>query len=254
MHPPFDSAAELTAIPNLAHGFFGRRGGVSTGDFESLNASFASADDSASVTENRARIAAALGFDRLAGVKQVHSNRVVTLTDPAGIAERPEADAMVTALPGIGLGTLTADCAPILFADPVARVVGAAHAGWKGAVTGIAEQTLLAMEALGARRELTVAVIGPTISGVHYEVGPDFAANLRAENPATDPFIFAPPGRREHFDLPGFLGDHLRKAGIGTVVDLALCTYAAPDSFFSHRHATHAGTGAGRQLAVIGLR
>lgn len=254
MHPPVHSAADLTAIPNLAHGFFGRQGGVSTGDFESLNASFASADAREHVAENRARIASALDLPKLAGVRQVHSAHVVTLTDPDAVDARPEADALVTALPGIGLGVLTADCAPLLFADPVARVIGAAHAGWQGAVDGIAHATITAMEALGARRDRMVAVIGPTISGRNYEVGPERAAEIRQRHEGAAPFIIAPPAGREHFDLPGFLGSRLRAAGVGHVVDLGLCTYAAPDRFFSHRYATHAGTGAGRQLAVIGLR
>ena len=250
---PFETAPALTALPGVAHGFFGRQGGVSTGDLAFLNASFAGGDDPAHVTENRRRIASALGFADLAGVKQIHSNHVVTLTDRAQLAERPEADALVTNLPGIGLGTLTADCAPLLFADPIARVIGAAHAGWKGAVTGIAEATIAAMEALGARRELMIAVIGPTISGPNYDVGAEFAANLRLQHPGTDTRIFTPPSRREHFDLPGFLLDRLRAAGVGSAVDLGQCTYADPARFFSHRYATHQGTTTGRQLAVIGL-
>lgn len=251
---PFETAPALAALPGIAHGFFGRQGGVSTGDLAALNASFAGGDAEGNVIENRRRIAAALGFPVLAGVRQVHSNTVVTITDRAQLDERREADALVTALSGIGLGTLTADCAPLLFADPIARVVGAAHAGWKGAVSGIAEATIQAMEALGARRELMVAVIGPTISGPNYEVGAEFAANLRLQHAGTDARIFAPPSRREHFDLPGFLLDRLQAAGVGRVSDTAICTYADPERFFSHRYATHKGTGTGRQLAVIGLQ
>lgn len=252
MTPPFETSARLAAL-GVAHGFFGRQGGLSGGDFASLNTSESSGDDRDVVRANRQRIIDALGFARLATLTQTHSNRVVTLTGDADQAEeRPDADALVTDRPGVLLGILTADCTPIAFADAGAGVVGIAHAGWKGAVDGIAENTIAAMEALGASRERIVAAIGPTISGANYEVGPQFAADLRARNPATSAHILVPEGGREHFDLPGFLLERLRAAGVA--VDVAgSCTYGSPERYFSHRFATHRGTKAGRQMSVIGL-
>lgn len=244
----------LSALPGLRHGFFGRTGGVSSGDLERLNVSFSAGDGPQNVAENRRRVAAAFGLapDALVTVKQVHSNRVVTVGGP--LAEPlPEADAVVTATPGLLLGILTADCTPILLADAEARVVGAAHAGWKGAFADIMAETVAAMERLGARRDRIAAALGPTISGSNYEVGPAFAREALALAPDAAPFLTTPEGGREHFNLPGFVSNRLKACGVGKIDDLALCTYADPARFFSHRFATHRGTGAGRQISVIGL-
>jgi YfiH family protein len=251
---PFETSRPLERIESLAHGFFGRRGGVSTGDFASLNMSEAGGDDLNHVATNRAQALGIIGFsaDRLASLRQVHSIRVETVTGPSAV--RPEADALVTNTSGIVLGILTADCAPILYADPEARIIGAAHAGWKGATGGIAEATIAAMEALGARRHRVVAAIGPTISGPNYEVGPDYARQVLEIAPDAAPFFTIPPGGREHFDLPGFLEYRLGRLGLAAVDNLAICTYADPSRWFSHRYATHQGIGAGRQMAMIALR
>ena len=251
---PFETSRPLERIERLAHGFFGRRGGVSTGDFASLNMSEASGDDLNHVATNRAQALGIIGFsaDRLASVRQVHSIRVETVTGPA--TSRTEADALVSNTPGTVLGILTADCAPILYADPEARIIGAAHAGWKGATGGIAEATIAAMEALGAERHRIIAAIGPTISGPNYEVGPDYARQVLEIAPDAAPFFTTPPGGREHFDLPGFLEHRLNRLGLAAVDNLAICTYADPARWFSHRYATHQGTATGRQMAMIALR
>lgn len=251
---PFETSRPLERIERLAHGFFGRRGGVSTGDFASLNMSEASGDDLTHVATNRAQALGIIGFsaDRLVGLRQVHSIAVETVTELT--SARAEADALVTKLPGIVLGILTADCAPILYADPEARIIGAAHAGWKGATGGIAEATIAAMEALGARRDRIIAAIGPTISGPNYEVGPDYAREVLEIAPDAAPFFSTPPGGREHFDLPGFLEHRLNRLGLAAVDNLEICTYADSARWFSHRHATHQGTTTGRQMAMIALR
>jgi len=256
MSTPFEQSRALERLSGVRHGFFGRRGGSSTGDFASLNTSESSGDRLNHVVENRAQIAGILGFSlsQLVTVKQVHSVTVLEVARlPGPDDDKPEADALVTRVPGIALGILTADCTPILFADPVAGVIGATHAGWKGAVGGIAEATVAAMVDLGARPERIVAAIGPTISGPNYEVGPEFAANLLRDHRDAANRISTPPGGREHFDLPGFVFDHLANTGVGLVDDLGICTYAEPKKYFSHRYATHKGTNAGRQLSVIGL-
>ncbi len=244
------------ALSGVPHGFLGRQGGISTGDFASLNVSEAVGDEPDIAAENRRLAAAALGFapDRLSVARQVHSADVITLTEPIPYAARPEADGLVTNVPGLLLGTLTADCAPILFADMEANVIGAAHAGWKGAINGVAEATVRAMEALGARRSSIAAAIGPTISAASYEVGPEFAADVLSRHLDAAPFITNPPGGREHFNLPGFLQGRLRAFGLGTVLNLGVCTYADPQAWFSHRRATHQGTRTGRQIALIGLK
>jgi YfiH family protein len=251
---PREQSPALATLPGVSHGFFGRRGGVSASDFASLNMSATLGDDPALVARNRGLAVTSLGFpdDSLALVKQVHSATVLTIASPETAAARPAADGMVTALPGVVLGILTADCAPVLLADPEAKVIGAFHAGWKGAIGGIAAETVRAMTALGADPARIAAAIGPTISQANYEVGPDFTAELLRQHPDAGRRISL-PGGREHFDLPGFVADLLREAGIGRIDDLALCTYAAPDQYFSHRYATHRGTTTGRQIALIGL-
>jgi len=255
MTAPFDQSRALDALPRIRHGFFGRRGGVSTGIFASLNMSEASGDKLNHVAQNRQQATEALGFpvENLATVKQVHSTTVVAITSPPDPNERLEADAMVSNLPGIILGILTADCAPVLLADAEAGVIGAFHAGWKGAIGGIGYGTVMGMVALGADPERIVAAIGPTISLANYEVGPEFAADLLKQHRDAGNRIGKPDGGREHFDLPGFVFDQLHGAGVGLVDDLRLCTYAEPKRFFSHRYATHHGTTTGRQMALIGL-
>ncbi len=252
---PFEQSRALGRLAGIRHGFFGRRGGGSTGDFASLNASDTVGDRPASVERNREQMLLTLGLspEGLARVKQVHSARVVVLIDPAAIGELPEADAIVTDIRGAALGIMTADCTPILLADAEAGVIGAAHAGWRGAVTGIAEATVNAMVSLGADPERIVAAIGPTISESNYEVGPEWAAELLKHHRDAANRISMPEGGREHFDLPGFVFDHLIGAGVGVVDDLRLCTYAEPKKYFSHRWATHKGIPTGRQLSIIGL-
>jgi YfiH family protein len=255
MSPPFEESPALAALSGLRHGFFGRQGGVSPTPFAALNVSEASNDTPANVVENRVRIAGALGIaaDRLATLRQVHSNRVVTVSASSDLTARPEADALVTATLGLALGILTADCTPILLADPQARVIGAAHAGWGGAVAGIVATTVEAMAALGAEPGRIVAALGPGISAANYEVGPEFMAGALARRPDVRPHFSLGPGGREHFDVSGLVIADLRAAGVADIEVVGGCTYGYPQRYFSHRHATHHGTTTGRQLSVIGL-
>lgn len=226
------------ALP-FRHGFFTRKGGASSGVFEGLNCGPGSTDQAEVVAINRARVAEAMGLapTALVSLAQVHSPRVVTLTEPP--SERLQADAMVTNRPGIGLAILTADCQPVLFADPQAQVVGAAHAGWRGAQDGVLEATVEAMEALGARRENIRAVIGPTISQLAYEVGPEFFETFLADDPANSRFFAPGQGDRLRFDLPSFGLHRLRQAGVGHAEWLRACTYSDPARFYSYRRTTH---------------
>ena len=236
----------------FAHGFFTRRGGSSSGIFAGLNCGPGSSDQTSAVAMNRARVADALGLpsNALLSLNQVHSADVVTVT-PA-TADRPRADAMVTATPGLGLGILTADCQPVLFADARAGVVGAAHAGWKGALSGVLEATLDAMESLGARREDTAAVIGPCISQRAYEVGPEFLDAFLSEDPENTRYFANGDGDRYQFDLPAYGLDRLRRAGIGQAEWTRHCTYSDADRFYSYRRTTHAGEADyGRLISVI---
>jgi YfiH family protein len=252
MSAPHEKAAALTAIPSLRHGFFGRAGGVSTGDYAGLNVSLAQGDQPAQVEANRQIVADTIGLGPLAILKQTHSTRVQTITTSIapGVID---ADAMVTATSGLALGILTADCTPILFADPEAGVIGAAHAGWRGAAEGIALNTIAAMVALGADPARIHAAIGPTIAGRNYEVGDQFRADFLGLNPDGTRFFTTPEGGKPHFDLPGFVEAQLRAAGLAAVENLGRCTYADPARYFSHRYATHQKTKTGRQVAVIGL-
>lgn len=234
------------------HGFFTRRGGSSSGIFKGLNCGPGSSDQSGAVAMNRARVAEAMEVDpaALVSLHQVHSPDVVTLNEPD--QTRPRADAMVTATPGIALGILTADCQPVLFADAKAGVVGAAHAGWKGAAAGVLEATLDAMEKLGARRGNIAAVIGPCISQRAYEVGPEFLDSFLAEDPDNGRFFAGGAGDRYHFDLPGYGLKRLRDAGVGQAEWTRHCTYSDADRFFSFRRTTHAGEADyGRLISVI---
>jgi YfiH family protein len=243
------------ALAGLPHGFAGRAGGVSTGLYAGLNVGLGSDDDRAAILANRdlARDAVLPGAD-LVTVRQVHSADVVTVTAAIGEDERPAADAMVTDRPGLLLGILTADCVPVLFADPVAGVVGAAHAGWKGAITGVTDATLDAMAALGADRARIACAIGPCIGRASYEVGEDFALRFEAEDGDNERFFS--PGRAGHrmFDIAAYVAARLAGAGVGQVEMLDEDTYGQPDRFFSYRRSCHQGEpGYGRQISMIGL-
>jgi len=230
------------AAASIVHGFFTRQGGVSSGVYDSLNGGVGSQDDPACVAENRARMAQALGVapSHLLVPYQIHSADVLYMRAPWAPDARPRCDGLVTDVPGLALGVTGADCGMILFADAKARVVGACHAGWKGAFTGVLEATLSAMEALGARREQITAVLGPTIGAASYEVGPEFVARFADADAAYSRF-FAPSPREAHamFNLPGFIGMRLQTAGVGAFEDLRLDTYADPQRFFSYRRTTH---------------
>lgn len=253
MQIPFLQSPALTDTGVVRHGFFGRLGGVSTGDFASLNVSLAAGDDTENVLANRNLVAGELAGSPLVILRQVHSSRVVTVEAGALPDASLEADALVTRRADVLLGILTADCAPLLLLDPHAGVIGAAHAGWKGAVGGIMEKTIVAMEKLGAQRRRILIDIGPTISGRNYEVGPDLMREAVAVNPNAASAFSTPEGRREHFDLPRFLREEALRVGVASVDSRDCCTYADPVQYFSHRYATHGGTRTGRQLSVIGL-
>jgi YfiH family protein len=238
----------------LRHGFFTRRGGASSGVFSGLNCGTGSSDLSEIVAINRARAAEAMDLapEALVAVHQTHSADVVTVTGP--LDGKPRADAMVTATPGLALTILTADCQPVLFADATAGVIGAAHAGWKGALDGVLEATLDAMEALGARRAETVAVIGPSISQAAYEVGPEFLDEFLADDPGNARFFANGQGDRLLFDLPGFGLHRLRRAGIGAAEWTRNCTFSDPERFYSYRRCTRAGEADyGRLISAIRL-
>ncbi|MBY6057406.1 peptidoglycan editing factor PgeF [Leisingera daeponensis] len=224
----------------VRHGFFTRKGGASSGIYRGLNCGLGSTDQREAVQINRNRVAAAMEVppENLSAVHQVHSADVQVITGPS--PERPRADAMVTNVPGLALSILTADCQPVLFSDPAAGVIGAAHAGWRGTLDGVLEATLEAMESLGARRENTAAVIGPTISQRAYEVGPEFFDDFMMQDESFARFFASGEGDRYLFDLPG-LGLHkLRQAGIGAAEWNRYCTYSDAEKFFSYRRATHA--------------
>ena len=242
---------------HVRHGFFTREGGHSTGIYASLNCGMGSGDDKTMVRRNRAAVADALGVSEphLLTAYQVHSADVLTVSQPWPSEHRPKADAMVTAEPGLALGVLTADCGPVLFSDPEARVIGAAHAGWKGALAGVTGRTLDAMEALGAKRQRVVAVVGPVIGPTAYEVGPEFSARYLDDDPANGRF-FRPSATEHHalFDLGGYLAARLAREGAGTVINLGLCTFSDERRFFSYRRATHRQDSSyGRQISAIAL-
>ena len=243
-------AANLT-LPGVAHGFFGQEGGVSTGLYAALNCGPGSKDAPEAVTENRLRVASELGARELVSLSQIHSPIVHTLDSAP--PQRLEGDAMVTATPGLALGILTADCAPVLLADPRARVIGAAHAGWKGALGGVLEAALDAMEKLGADRSRITAAIGPCISQANYEVGWDFRDRFLEQGLRNRKF-FTPSGKEGHyrFDLEDYAAHRLTKAGIASVEKIGICTYPPENGFFSFRRTTHAGEpDYGRQVSAI---
>jgi len=250
-------AASLAALPGIRHAFFTRDGGVSDGVYTSLNGGPGSQDAPARVTENRARMAAALGVpaDRLLTAYQIHSPEVVVVDQPWGLDQRPRADAIVTRAAGLAIGVTTADCGPVLLADEHAGVIGAAHAGWRGAVTGVLEATIDAMERCGAVRSHIAAALGPMIRQPNYEVGPEFVARFEAAEEANARF-FRPSPRPGHalFDLPGYIAARLAAAGIGRIEDLGHCTYADPAQFFSYRRSTHRSeVDYGRHINAIAL-
>jgi YfiH family protein len=245
-------ARSLRALPGIRHAFFTRAGGVSEGIYESLNGGVGSDDVPAKVAENRARMAAALGVapDRLLSLYQIHSPNVVVAEAPWDAGSRPRADAIVTRAPRLALGIGTADCGPVLLADPQARVIGAAHAGWRGALTGVIEATVEAME-----RGRIAAAAGPMISQRNYEVGQDLVDRFRDADQDSGRF-FRPAERPGHamFDLPGYIAARLERAGIVQAEDLGLCTYADPAQFYSYRRSTHrAEPDYGRHISAIAL-
>ena len=236
------------------HGFFTRKGGASSGIFAGLNCGYGLSDQSEVVAINRARVAEAMGVadTHLVTVHQTHSAIALPVSGPLTI--RPEADAMVTATRGVALGILTADCQPVLFADSAAGVIGAAHAGWKGAKDGVLEATIDAMEALGARRANIHATIGPCISQAAYEVGPEFYEGFTDDNPETRRFFANGANDRMLFDLPAYGLSRLRAAGVGHAEWCGHCTYGAPDRFYSYRRTTHLREADyGRLISVIRL-
>ena len=249
--------AKALTDDSIAHGFFGRSGGVSGGIFASLNCGPGSGDAPEAVRENRRRVTEALSPEaKLVSLYQVHSPSVVTVTEAWDIPANPKADAMVTDRPGIALGILTADCAPVLLADRDAGVIGAAHSGWGGAFGGVVESVMAAMKALGANPERIVAAIGPCISQGSYEVGPEFEARFRAQDQGHAQF-FAPSPRAGHFqfDLEAYVATRLAQAGVGRIEKLSACTYARREEFFSYRRTTHAKEpDYGRQISAIMLR
>lgn len=243
-------------LAGTRHGFFTRRGGVSSGIYAELNCGMGSSDQRNAVVLNRARVAESLSIppDRLLTLHQVHSADVVVADHRRGWPEPPRADAAVTDVPGVAVAVLTADCAPVLFRDAEAQVVAAAHAGWRGALGGILEATLEAMERRGARRSSIRAAVGPCISRRAYEVGPEMRARFVAEDPDYDSFFSAGRGDRFHFDLPAFALARLRAAGIAEAAWLGACTYSDSDRFFSYRRATHgAEPDYGRMISAIRL-
>ncbi|HEX5931751.1 MAG TPA: peptidoglycan editing factor PgeF [Methyloceanibacter sp.] len=249
------SAPSLASIGGVRHGFFTRQGGVSNGIYASLNCGPGSRDAAENVAQNRARVAELLGVDtnRLLTLFQKHSADAIVADKPWKAV--PEADAIVTAKPGLAIGILTADCAPVLFCDAAAGVIGAAHAGWRGALSGIVETTVKAMEKLGAKPERMVAAIGPAISQKAYEVGAEFVEQFVATEPESASFFATDEGSGEpHFDLVGYVGERLQRAGVGVVADLGLCTYCEETRLFSYRRSQHHGEDDyGRQISAIVL-
>ncbi len=250
-------APELSGPRGIRHAFFTRQGGSSGGIYASLNGGVGSSDHPARVKQNRALMANRLGVApaNLLSLYQVHSADVITVTDPWDSDHRPKADAMVTARPGIALAVAAADCGPVLFADRHAGVIGAAHAGWKGALSGVLDATIDRMEELGATRSDVVAVLGPTIGRDAYEVGPEFVARFLADDDMNARH-FQSSGRDGHalFDFQAYIGQRLDATGIGEHARLAMCTYSDEARFFSYRRSTHRGEGDyGRMISAIVL-
>ncbi len=250
-------ANSLATLAQIRHAFFTRAGGVSRGVYASLNGGIGSKDSPDQVAENRARMAQALGIapDRLLTPYQIHSPDVVVAKTTWNSETRPRADAIVTREPKLAIGVSTADCGPLLFADDKARVIGAAHAGWRGAFTGVIEATVAAMEKLGADRNNIVVALGPTIRQANYEVGPEFGARFLAAD-ADNARFFTGAERAGHamFDLTGYIAAQVQRSGIVKFEDLGLCTYAEPERFYSFRRATHLSEpDYGRHINAIAL-
>lgn len=248
-------ASELENLSGIQHAFFTREGGVSKGIYKGLNAGLGSGDDRSNVVENRSRMAAFLNIpnDMIASPYQVHSPDAI-VTNHAWQEDRPKADGLVTNTPGLALGIVTADCGPVLFADKEAGVIGACHAGWKGAVGGVMENTISQMETLGAKNKNITAVLGPCISQTNYEVGPDFPAPFLELDSANNRY-FMPSEKPDHhmFDLTGYIVDRLTQAGVNASATNR-CTYAEEDKFYSYRRTTHRNEpDYGRQLSAIVL-
>jgi polyphenol oxidase len=234
-------APPLSEKSGILHAFFTRRGGRSNGIYASLNGGLGSGDEPVRITENRALMARHLGVpeDRFMSLRQVHSPAVAVIETPWPHEDRPRADAMATREPGVALAIATADCGPVLFVDAASGVIGAAHAGWRGALSGVLDATVEAMVKLGARRAEITAVLGPTIRQPNYEVGPEFVAAFLENGAAYRRFFTDGEGDRALFDLPGFIGARLEELDIGSFTDLQRCTYAEDDLFYSYRRATH---------------
>lgn len=246
---------KLLTLPGLSHGFFSRKGGVSPAPYNSLNAGQGSSDASKNVAENRARIAEALGATpgHLLSLWQIHSAEALIVDAPFE-GERPKADGLVTKTKGIALSALSADCGPVLFADVDAGVIGSCHAGWRGALSGITDSTINAMESLGATRGNIRAVLGPCISQTAYEVGPEFRDSFVAEEESFDRFFKQGPNGRPHFDLKRFVLMKLRRAGLTQIDALPDCTYSQPEAYFSYRYNTHNDVSDyGRNISAIML-
>jgi YfiH family protein len=250
-------APSLSTLSDIRHAFFTREGGVSEGIYASLNGGIGSNDAPENVRENRARMAAAVGVasSHLVSCYQIHSPDVIVADEPWTRESAPRADALVTRIAGLAIGITTADCGPVLFADGEAGVIGAAHAGWKGALTGVLEATVAAMEKLGGSRARIKAAIGPLIRQPNYEVGAEFVDRFRSDDAASVAF-FKPAARPNHamFDLPGYIKLRLERTEIAGIEDLGLCTYADPARFFSYRRTTHRGEpDYGRHVNAIAL-
>lgn len=244
--------SDLLGVP---HGFLGRSGGVSQGEMWGLNVGYGSGDDRDLIAENRRRaVDAVLPGAQLATVHQVHSPTVVYVETPWPQDDRPHADAMVTDRSGILLGVLAADCAPVLFSEAHAGLIGAAHSGWRGAVSGVNEATIGAMEALGARRDRIAAVVGPSVSQASYEVDQGFRDRFLEQDEANDRFFVEGPTGKPHFDLSGYILQRLSEAGIQSAEALRVDTYSEPERFYSYRRSTHRNEPSyGRQISMIGL-
>ncbi len=250
-------AHNLIKNPDIRHGFFTREGGYSGGDYSGLNCIYGTGDDPGTVRRNRAHIAAALGIEpeRLVTPYQHHSADVVVVDEAWTRENAPKADGLVSARQGVAIGITTADCAPVLFADVKAQVIGAAHAGWRGAIGGVTDQVVIEMERLGAERSSIAAAIGPTISGRNYEVGPEFHQQFMDVD-STNARFFSPSQRDGHFmfDLPAYLMHRLEKAELGSIERTGQCTYADDARFHSYRRATHNGRkNYGGQISAITL-
>ena len=255
--PPFGQGENLAEQASISHGFFGKAGGVSKPPFSGLNVSTSVGDNRETVNNNRAIAAHALGINpqKLITLNQIHSATALIVDENHNPQDRPDADGLVTSTPHLGLGILTADCTPVLFADPEAKVIGACHAGWQGAVDGIIGNTITKMVKLGANPKHIQAAIGPTIWQHNYEVGSDWAKTFLSKHPDKHAFLTKMgQNQTEHFDLPGFVHAQLQQNGITNITQTPKCTYEFSDTYFSHRRATHEGRKTGRQISIIALK